>query len=93
MRKLINRINPLDFVIYFLIVILCGVIVSRLYSRISKPSVESKTLGVLKINKICMDLPSGITECVEGPSANVYKILTIQDPDNADISTIYLKAK
>ena len=86
--------STLDIIVYVLCFILFVIISSKIYSRLSKPNlVDSKTLIVTKINKICMDLPSGITECVEGNSSQVYKVLLIPDPNNQEISTIYLKVK
>jgi len=92
-EKLASK-TTLDWTVYFLILVLIFMIGSRIYFRLSRQEiVESKTLVTLKINKICMDLPSGVTECVEGNSSLVYKVLVIQDPNDHDVSTIYLKVK
>lgn len=50
---------------------------------------NSESLSIVCISKICYDLPSGVTECVEIPNV-FYNI--IYYPDNK-ASTIYLKVK
>lgn len=84
----------LDYCIFGLFVFLLFQISAKFYFRhTNSNTISSQTIETLKINKVCMDLPMGITECIEGNASLVYNIVAIPDPHNPDVSTLYLKVK
>lgn len=86
-----NELTTLDVAVYILVGILILMSLSNFYSKISNTSdYPSRSIATKRVDKICMDLPSGITECIEAP-AQTYKVLIIPNSNNSDVSTVYLK--